>query len=137
MAWLNKNITSASVDEIGALLAKMHSAVRRLGEPVSQQAESSPTYVPAVSVRASLASPDHIISLIDGRPYRTLRRHLALNDLTPDEYRQRYRLDADYPMNAPTFSDTRRAAMKTIGLGPRSRHLLAEDSMTDGGDADA
>jgi hypothetical protein len=68
-------------------------------------------------VRKSLASPDRIISMIDGKPYRTLRRHLSTHGLTPDEYRARYKLKPDYPMVAPAYSEARRAMAKKIGLG--------------------
>lgn len=68
-------------------------------------------------MRKSLASRDHIISLIDGKPYRTLRRHLSTHGLTPDEYRARYNLKPDYPMVAETYSEARRAMAKKIGLG--------------------
>lgn len=72
---------------------------------------------PATTVRKSLASPDFIISMIDGKPYKTLRRHLATHGLTPEEYRARYNLKPDYPMVAKTYSESRRAMAKKIGLG--------------------
>ncbi|MGK4495599.1 MucR family transcriptional regulator, partial [Klebsiella pneumoniae] len=68
-------------------------------------------------VRKSLASKDHIISMIDGKPYKTLRRHLATHGMTPAEYRERYGLKPDYPMVAETYSESRRAMAKKIGLG--------------------
>jgi predicted transcriptional regulator len=68
-------------------------------------------------VRKSLASKDHLISLIDGKPYKTLRRHLAGHGLTPDDYRQRYGLKPDYPMVAESYSEARRDMAKKIGLG--------------------
>jgi predicted transcriptional regulator len=67
-------------------------------------------------VRKSLASPDHIISMIDGKSYKTLRRHLSGNGLSPEEYRARYNLKSDYPMVAPTYSEARRTMAKSIGL---------------------
>jgi predicted transcriptional regulator len=76
-------------------------------------------------VRKSLASPDHIISLIDGKPYRTLRRHLSTNGLTPEEYRSRYKLKSDYPMVAPSYSEQRRAMAMKIGLGAKGRQAQA------------
>jgi predicted transcriptional regulator len=76
-------------------------------------------FTPAVSVRKSLASPDHIVSLIDGKPYKVLKRHLAANGLTPDTYRERYGLPASYPMVAPTFAAHRRAIAEKIGLGTK------------------
>jgi predicted transcriptional regulator len=55
--------------------------------------------------------------MIDGKPYKTLRRHLATHGLTPAEYRDRYGLKADYPMVAENYSESRRAMAKKIGLG--------------------
>ena len=76
-----------------------------------------PQYIPAVSVEESLASRDHIVSLIDGKPYRALKRHLTNNGLTPEEYKARYNLPADYPLVAPSYSEHRRKVAKAMGLG--------------------
>jgi predicted transcriptional regulator len=83
--------------------------------------ETPPTreYPPAVSVRKSLGSRDHILSLIDGRPYKTLKRHLSGHGLSPAEYRDRYHLPKDYPMVAPAYSEHRRAVAQALGLGQR------------------
>jgi predicted transcriptional regulator len=78
---------------------------------------AEPDYTPAVSVRKSLASKDHIISMIDGKPYKTLRRHLSGHGLPPDEHRARYGLKLDYPMVSETYSESRRDMAKRIGLG--------------------
>ncbi|HEX7741592.1 MAG TPA: MucR family transcriptional regulator [Sphingobium sp.] len=75
------------------------------------------TYTPAVSARKSLSSPDHILSMIDGKPYKTLKRHLATHGLTPDEYRERYNLPKSYPLVAPSYSEARRAVATRLGLG--------------------
>lgn len=77
------------------------------------------SFAPAVSVRKSIASPDHILSLIDGRPYKTLKRHLAAHGLTPDQYRERYNLPASYPLVALSYSQTRRAVAEKAGLGKK------------------
>lgn len=74
---------------------------------------------PAVSVRKSLSSPDHIVSLIDGKPYKTLKRHLAAHGLTPDQYRERYSLPKSYPLVASSYSEARRAVAAKLGLGKR------------------
>lgn len=79
--------------------------------------EQEPVFTPAVSVADSLASPDHILSLIDGKAYKALKRHLTNNGLTPEEYKARYNLPADYPLVAPSYSERRRAVARTIGLG--------------------
>jgi predicted transcriptional regulator len=121
IAWLSNPNTRASADEVPNFLLKMHEAVCGLVSPREQEhAESAPEYTPAVSVRKSLASKDHIISLIDGKPYRTLRRHLAGHGLTPEQYRERYKLPADYPMVAQSYSEKRREMARNIGLGRKS-----------------
>jgi len=118
-AWLANPNTRTNADDVPAFLISMHAAVSQLSgasAPVTPD-EPAQTYEPAVTARKSLSSPDHIISLIDGKPYKTLRRHLATNGLTPEEYRARYNLKADYPMVAPTYSEARRTMAKSIGLG--------------------
>lgn len=77
----------------------------------------APTYTPAVSVRKSLSSPEHILSMIDGKPYKTLKRHLASHGLSPNEYRERYGLPKSYPLVAPNYSEARRAVATRLGLG--------------------
>src|SRR6478735_3886910 len=121
IAWLSNPNTRTNADDVPAFLQSMHAAVERLASPEAGDGDTaSPDYVPAVSVRKSLASRDHIISMIDGKPYRTLRRHLTTHGLTPDDYRQRYGLKPDYPMVAPSYSESRSAMAKTIGLGRKA-----------------
>ena len=121
IAWLGNPNTRTTPDDVPAFLQSMHEAVSKLATPAEPVAESgSQEYVTAVSARKSLASREHIISMIDGKPYKTLRRHLATHGLTPDDYRQRYGLRADYPMVAPAYSESRSAMAKTIGLGRKS-----------------
>jgi predicted transcriptional regulator len=119
-AWLSNANTRATPEEVPAFLRSMHEAITSLmasPTPGEQVEEQAPEYTPAVSVRKSLASRDHLISLIDGKPYRTLTRHLRTNGLTPDEYRRRYGLKDDYPMTAPNYSEQRREMAKKLGLG--------------------
>ena len=119
IAWLSNPNTRTNPNDVPAFLTSMHTAVAGLGGATAAPVvEDTPQeHVPAVSVRKSLASKDHIISMIDGKPYKTLRRHLATNGLTPDDYRQRYGLKSDYPMVAENYSESRRAMAKSIGLG--------------------
>jgi predicted transcriptional regulator len=118
-AWLANPNTRTSADDVPAFLLSMHAAVAQLSGASAPAIIEEPAqiYEPAVTARKSLASPDHIISMIDGKPYKTLRRHLSTNGLTPEEYRARYNLKADYPMVAPTYSEARRTMAKSIGLG--------------------
>ena len=121
IAWLSNPNTRATGEDVPAFLASMHEAVLALATPgstdSSTETESAPDYPAAVSVRKSLASRDHILSMIDGKPYKTLTRHLGGHGLTPGEYRARYGLKADYPMTAPAYSEQRRDMAKRIGLG--------------------
>lgn len=120
VAWLSNPSTRAGVEDVKAFLAAMAKAVGDLSTPTTlppAEGETVQTYEPAVSVRKSLANPDFIISLLDGKPYRTLKRHLSRNGLTPDQYRERFGLKPSYPMTAPTYSDARKAMAKKIGLG--------------------
>lgn len=118
IAWLSNPNTNASADEVPVFLQKVYGALNSLGsESAGGQAPSEPEYTPAVSVRKSLASKDHIISMIDGKPYKTLRRHLTGHGLTAEQYRDRYNLKADYPMVSESYSEVRRDMAKKIGLG--------------------
>lgn len=117
IAWLANPNISASADDVPAFLQRMHQAVSNLTAAPAEQPEAAPEYTPAVTVRRSLSSKDHIISLIDGKPYKTLRRHLSGNGLTPEQYRERYNVKSDYPMVSEAYSQVRRDMAKRIGLG--------------------
>jgi predicted transcriptional regulator len=126
IAWLGNPNVRASADDVPAFLRTMHETVTALGQAPATgdsgaSGEDSSDRQPAVSVRKSLASKEHIISMIDGKPYKTLRRHLSTHGLTPEQYRERYNLKPDYPMVAPTYAEMRRAMAKKIGLGSKGR----------------
>lgn len=119
IAWLSNPNTRASAEEVPSFLRAMHDAVGSLssGGEVETTVDSGATQTPAVSVRKSLASKDFIVSMIDGKPYKTLRRHLARHGLTPEQYRERFGLKSDYPMVSESYSNARREMAKKIGLG--------------------
>jgi predicted transcriptional regulator len=131
IAWLGNQNNRVAAEDVPAFLRTMHATVTELsGASASVAAADEPAaptegFTPAVSVRKSLASKDHIISLIDGKPYKTLRRHLSGHGLTPEQYRERYNLKADYPMVAETYSEQRRAMAHKIGLGSKGRAAKA------------
>jgi predicted transcriptional regulator len=127
-AWLANPNTRTNADDVPAFLKSMHAAVSQLsgGSTPAVAEEPAETFEPAVTARKSLSNPDVIISMIDGKPYKTLRRHLARNGLTPEEYRARYNLKANYPMTAPAYSEARRDMAKRIGLGRKSGQTNAE-----------
>jgi predicted transcriptional regulator len=132
IAWLGNANNRVTAEDVPAFLEKMHATVTALTRPDERLAASAAPaeYSPAVTVRKSLASRDHLISLIDGKAYKTLRRHLSGHGLTPDAYRARYGLKADYPMVAPSYSETRREMAKKIGLDrkPGQRKAVAPAS---------
>ena len=74
---------------------------------------------PAVTARKSFANPNHILWMIDGKPYTMLKRHLAQNGLTPAEYRERYDLPADYPMTSKNYRERRRELAHSFWLVER------------------
>lgn len=110
---------SLPVGDVPALLRSVHGALVGLGapEPVAAAPEK-PT--PPVPIRKTVAD-DHIISLEDGKRYKTLKRHLARMGLTPEAYRAKWGLPHDYPMAAPAYSRARSAMAKEMGLGAMRR----------------
>ena len=131
IAWLGNQNNRAQADDVPQFLRTMHATVTELAGGSSGPAEASEEgapaedFTPAVSVRKSLASKEHIISLIDGKPYKTLKRHLSRHGLTPDQYRQRYGLKTDYPMVSESYSAARRDMAHKIGLGQKGRAARA------------
>jgi predicted transcriptional regulator len=137
IAWLGNPNSRPAAEDVPTFLRNIHATVSELaGAPADApedgaHAPAQPEHVPAVTARRSLASKDHIISLIDGKPYKTLRRHLSTHGLTPAEYRQRYNLKADYPRVAPNYSEARRAMAHKIGLGQKGRAAKARAAQAD------
>jgi predicted transcriptional regulator len=106
--------------EISGLIGSVYAALSCLGAPPEPVMDDAAKSVGAATIRKSLASPESIISMIDGKPYKMLKRHLAIHGLTPAQYRQRYGLKSDYPMVAPAYSKFRSAAAKSNGLGRKA-----------------
>ncbi|NMW31827.1 MucR family transcriptional regulator [Altererythrobacter sp. RZ02] len=102
------------VDDVPTLISNVYGALASLGQdedPVEELPE------PAVSIRASI-KPDYIVCLEDGAKLKMLKRYLRTNyDMTPEQYRARWSLPADYPMVAPNYAEKRRELAKKIGLG--------------------
>jgi predicted transcriptional regulator len=120
-------------DDVPGFIAATHGALAKLDQPEPAAAEASEQaeYEPAVSVRKSLASKDHIISMIDGKPYKTLRRHLSTHGLTPEDYRARYKLPTSYPMVSENYSAARREMARSIGLGRKPGTKVAASEPAD------
>jgi predicted transcriptional regulator len=107
----NNNV---GVDEVPTLITSIYNALASLGQ-AAPEPELLPE--PAVSIRASI-KPDFIVCLEDGKKLKMLKRHLMTHyNLTPDQYRARWSLPADYPMVAPNYAEKRRELAKKIGLG--------------------
>ena len=117
--------------ELPKLIARTHAALAALGSApaASEEAPAGPApageFTPAVTARKSLGKREVILSMIDGKPYKTLKRHIGRHGLTPDEYRARYKLPADYPMVAPAYSEARRETAKRLGLGRKPKAAAA------------
>lgn len=104
-------------DDLPQLIKNVYQALAGLGS-----AEVSPEKPrPVVSVKKSVF-PDYIICLEDGKKLKMLKRHLrTAYDMSPDDYRDRWGLPADYPMVAPSYAKHRSKLAKKIGLGTRPR----------------
>lgn len=107
---------SISPTDLVALISETHRALRGLNHPVEPPA---PPLTPAVSVRKSITD-DYLISLEDGRKFKSLKRHLGKLGMTPDEYRQKWGLPSDYPMVSASYSATRSSLAKSNGLGRKA-----------------
>lgn len=105
---------SVGVGDLPVLIANIYNALAGLDQPAEAD---EPAPEPAVSVRASVKN-DYIVCLEDGKKMKMLKRHLATTyNMTPEQYRTRWNLPADYPMVAPAYAEKRRELAKAIGLG--------------------
>lgn len=104
-----------SPDDVPGLISSVHSALAQVGEPSEPEVDevAKPT---AAEIRRSI-KPDGLVSFIDGRVFKTLKRHLTLHGMTGDEYRRRFGLPAGYPMTAASYSERRSSLAKAAGLG--------------------
>ncbi len=122
----NNHIAPSDLPE---LIASVHTAISALatgGSLSAGNAEHDPEKPTSAKVRKSVR-PDALISFIDGKPYSTLKRHLAKHGFNPDSYRAQYGLPADYPMVSPSYSEKRSAMARNIGFGTRTgRNAKAE-----------
>ncbi len=102
-------------DSLSDLIVSVHKTVSSLCAPEPEQAQERPK--PAVPISRSITD-DHIICLEDGKKLKMLKRYLRSHyGLTPEEYRKRWGLPADYPMVAPSYTKKRSEFAKQIGLG--------------------
>jgi predicted transcriptional regulator len=116
-AYLSNNPTPAS--EIPNLISQVHAALLR----VSSNRTETPAEPakPAVSLKKSV-NPDYLVCLEDGKRFKSLKRHLRSRyNMTPEQYRDKWGLPADYPMVAPNYAVARSQLAKKMGLGQQRR----------------
>jgi len=108
---------SVAVNDLPQLISNVHGALSGLSGSTVPEAKQEPK----VSVRSSI-KPDYIVCLEDGKRLKMLKRHLMTHyQMTPDQYRQKWGLNSDYPMVAPNYAEQRRMLAKKIGLGTKRR----------------
>ncbi|MDE4916077.1 MucR family transcriptional regulator [Methylobacterium sp. 092160098-2] len=110
---------SVPVSELPALIASTHAALTGLCGSSTPAAPEVEKPTPA-QIRKSITH-EALISFEDGKPYKTLKRHLAKLGLTPEAYREKWGLPRDYPTTAPSYSEQRSALAKSLGLGQQRR----------------
>jgi len=135
-AYVANNSLPAS--ELPGLMANVHAALQGLTGAASTETPKAEKATPA-QVRKSI-TPDALISFEDGKPYKTLRRHLTLRGLSPEAYREKWGLPADYPMTSAAYSAQRSELARSLGLGQQRRKspaAAAEGEQTQGDAAPA
>jgi len=109
---------SVAVNDLPNLIQNVHGALSGIS---GSSAEPAVKPEPKVPIRSSI-KPDYIVCLEDGKKLKMLKRHLMTHyQMTPDQYRQKWGLNADYPMVAPNYAEQRRTLAKSIGLGTKRR----------------
>jgi predicted transcriptional regulator len=119
---LTSDIVSAMVannkvnsSELPGLIESVHTALVNTSKPSEPEAPAGP--VGATTARKSVSNPAHIVSMIDGKPYQTLKRHITRNGYTVESYKEAFGLPRDYPMVAAGYSAARREISLKLGLG--------------------
>jgi predicted transcriptional regulator len=114
-AYVSNN--SIASNDVPSLIGEIHMALHRTATG-GIETEQEPLR-PAVPIKRSV-TPDSIICLEDGKKFKSLKRHLRTHyDLTPEEYREKWGLPADYPMVAPNYAKARSALAREMGLGQK------------------
>ena len=115
-AYVSNNSVGAA--DLPQLIQQVHDALTQAASGV--QSEPATPLSPAVPIKKSV-TPDYLISLEDGRKYKSLKRHLNTRSMSPDEYRAKWSLPKEYPMVAANYSAQRSSLAKTLGLGRGGR----------------
>ncbi|WP_158915004.1 MucR family transcriptional regulator [Caulobacter sp. S45] len=122
-AYVTNNTVTAA--DLPMLIQQVHNALTQAAS--GPQAEPAPPLTPAVPIKKSV-TPDYLISLEDGRKYKSLKRHLNTRGMSPDEYRAKWGLAKDYPMVAANYSAQRSSLAKTLGLGRGGRGAQPQEA---------
>ena len=122
-AYVSNNHVQAA--DLPTLIAGTYAALTGLTQGGASEAPAIEKPTPA-QIKKSI-TPDALISFEDGKPYKTLRRHLTIKGLTPEAYRAKHGLPGDYPMTAARYSEQRSALAKSLGLGQRRRTYPAPE----------
>ena len=116
-AYVSNN--AVPVNDLSSLIGDVYKALETTSTPVAEEVVEAPK--PAVSIKKSI-TPDFIICLEDGKKFKSLKRHLRTHyNLSPEEYREKWGLPADYPMVAPSYAAARSNLAKQMGLGQQRR----------------
>ena len=116
-AYVSNN--SVPAGEMPGLIDQVHQALVRVGG--GQTETSAEPLKPAISVKRSI-TPEYIVCLEDGKKFKSLKRHLRTQyNMTPEQYREKWGLPADYPMVAPNYAAARSQLAKQMGLGQQRR----------------
>ena len=114
-----------SPDQIPELIRTTYSALSDVASGRTAAVTETAKLIPAVSIKKSI-TPDYLISLEDGRQYKSLKRHLrTAYNMTPEEYRAKWGLPKDYPMVAPNYAASRSEMAKSMGLGRGGAQMSA------------
>ena len=124
-AYVSNN--SVEAGDLAMLINQVHQALTQAAEGKPAAPEAPPS--PAVPVKKSI-TPEYLISLEDGRKYKSLKRHLSTRGMSPDDYRTKWGLAKDYPMVAASYSAQRSSLAKSLGLGRPRAGADAEASDT-------
>ncbi|CAO4135260.1 Ros/MucR family transcriptional regulator [Methylorubrum extorquens] len=116
---------SVPASDLPTLLVQVHGAFVSLSATPAAEAGSEIEKPTPAQIKKSV-TPDALISFVDGKPYRTLKRHLSVHGLSVDEYRARYGLPGDYPSVAANYSASRSALAKQLGLGNQRKKAEPE-----------
>ena len=106
-----------AVTDLPALIATVHASLNGFSDGSAVQGAEEPSNKPSAAQIRKSVKPEGIVSFIDGKTYKTLKRHLTSHGLDPDSYRERFGLPGDYPMVALAYSEKRSSLAKSLGLG--------------------